>query len=124
MPLFLVWRCLRVGEAVRQNVMVHRPAVEAGLALLDAGGDFADATIVYEGRWLGGRDCLSLQKTAKLMDAPSPFASCRSGLASANFEEIAASQKATTSPLFVAALDSLRVRPYFPAALALDGAEC
>jgi len=107
--------------------MVHRPAVEAGLALLDAGGDFADATIVYEGRWLGGRDCSSLslyKKTAKLMEAPSPFASCRSALASANFEELAASQKATTSRLFVAALDSLRVRPYFPAALALDGAEC
>jgi hypothetical protein len=31
------------------NVIVNRPAVEAGLALLEAGGDFADGVIVYEG---------------------------------------------------------------------------
>src|ERR1700687_1191210 len=34
------------------NVVVNRPAVEAGLALLDAGGDFADGVIAYEGNWL------------------------------------------------------------------------
>src|SRR5262245_16272319 len=35
------------------NVVVNRPAVEAGLALLEAGGDFADGVIAYEGNWLG-----------------------------------------------------------------------
>lgn len=29
------------------------PAAEAGLALLEAGGDFADGVIAYEGSWLG-----------------------------------------------------------------------
>lgn len=37
-----------------RNVVVNRPAVEAGLAMLQAGGDFADGAIAYEGRWLGG----------------------------------------------------------------------
>ncbi len=32
---------------------VNRPAAEAGLALLDAGGDFADGVIAYESHWLG-----------------------------------------------------------------------
>jgi hypothetical protein len=35
------------------NVIVNRPAAEAGLALLDAGGDFADGVIAFEGNWLG-----------------------------------------------------------------------
>jgi predicted nucleic-acid-binding protein len=47
-----------IAEAIRRlingaNVAVNRPAVEAGLALLDAGGDFADGVIAYEGNWLG-----------------------------------------------------------------------
>ena len=33
---------------------MNRPAVEAGLALLDSGGDFADGVLVLEGKWLGG----------------------------------------------------------------------
>jgi hypothetical protein len=33
---------------------VDRPAVDAGLALLEAGGDFADGVIAFEGRRLGG----------------------------------------------------------------------
>jgi predicted nucleic-acid-binding protein len=36
------------------NVTADRLAVEAGLAVLNAGGDFADGVIAYEGRWLGG----------------------------------------------------------------------
>ena len=32
------------------NVEMNRPAVEAGLAVLDAGGDFADGAIAYE-KW-------------------------------------------------------------------------
>ena len=46
------------------NVEMNRPAVEAGLALLDAGGDFADGVIAYEGRWLGGDIFVSFDKTA------------------------------------------------------------
>ena len=34
-------------------VVMNRPAVEAGLAVLGAGGDFADGAIAYEGDWLG-----------------------------------------------------------------------
>lgn len=30
------------------NVEVNRPAVEAGLAVLEAGGDFADGVIAHE----------------------------------------------------------------------------
>lgn len=46
------------------NVEMNRPAVEAGLAVLDAGGDFADGVIAYEGRWLGGETFVSFDKKA------------------------------------------------------------
>jgi len=36
------------------NVRLDRPAVDAGLAILEAGGDFADGVIAFEGRRLGG----------------------------------------------------------------------
>lgn len=36
------------------TVETDRLAVEAGLAMLEAGGDFADGVIAYEGRRLGG----------------------------------------------------------------------
>lgn len=36
------------------TISVDRPAVEAGLALVAAGGDFADGVIAYEGVRLGG----------------------------------------------------------------------
>ena len=64
-----------VAEAVRRlidaaNVVVNRPAVEAGLALLDAGGDFADGAIAYEGSWLGADVFISFdKKVVKLMEA-------------------------------------------------------
>jgi predicted nucleic-acid-binding protein len=73
----LVWILLRgaqqpkerVAIAVRslldtKNVAMNRPAVEAGLALLEAGGDFADGVIAYEGSWLGGETFVSFDKKA------------------------------------------------------------
>lgn len=47
-----------------QNVAVNRPAVEAGLAVLKAGGDFADGVIAFEGAWLGGETFVSFDKQA------------------------------------------------------------
>ncbi len=35
------------------TIVTDRPAVEAGLAMLEAGGDFADGVIAFEGRRLG-----------------------------------------------------------------------
>lgn len=46
------------------NVEMNRPAVEAGLSMLDAGGDFADGVIAYEGNWLGGEMFVSFDKQA------------------------------------------------------------
>ena len=46
------------------NVTVNRPAVDAGLAMLNAGGDFADGLIAYEGSWLGGEIFASFDKKA------------------------------------------------------------
>ena len=65
----------QIAEAIRRllnsaNVVVNRPAVEAGLALLNAGGDFADGIIAYEGSWLGAEIFISFDKKAvKLMEA-------------------------------------------------------
>jgi predicted nucleic-acid-binding protein len=64
-----------IAETIRRlmnavNVVVNRPAAEAGLALLDAGGDFADGVIAYEGSWLGAETFVSFDKRAvKLIDA-------------------------------------------------------
>ena len=73
----LVWILLRgaqipkekVAQAIRvlietSKVMMNRPAVEAGLAVLAAGGDFADGVIAYEGNWLGGETFVSFDKKA------------------------------------------------------------
>ncbi|KPF70828.1 DNA-binding protein [Bosea sp. AAP35] len=46
------------------NVEMNRPAVEAGLSLLDAGGDFADGAIYHEGEWLGGEMFVSFDRKA------------------------------------------------------------
>ena len=72
-----VWVLLRVYDiqpsdaatAIRAllaaaNVQVNRPAVEAGLSVLEAGGDFADGVIAYEGNWLGGETFVSFDKKA------------------------------------------------------------
>lgn len=53
-----------------RNVVANRPAVEAGLALLEAGGDFADGVIAYDGSWLGGDTFVSFdRKVVKLLAA-------------------------------------------------------
>ena len=46
------------------NVVMNRQAVEAGLAILEAGGDFADGIMAYEGSWLGGETFISFDKQA------------------------------------------------------------
>lgn len=46
------------------NVVVNRPAVEAGLRVLEGGGDFADGVIAYDGNWLGGETFVSFDKRA------------------------------------------------------------
>jgi predicted nucleic-acid-binding protein len=58
-----------IAEAIRRfingaNAVVNRPAAEAGLAMLDAGGDFADGVIAYEGNWLGADTFVSFDKKA------------------------------------------------------------
>jgi predicted nucleic-acid-binding protein len=64
-----------IAEAIRRlmngaNVVVNRPAAEAGLAVLDVGGDFADGVIAYEGSWLGADAFVSFDKKAvRLMEA-------------------------------------------------------
>jgi predicted nucleic-acid-binding protein len=59
----------QIAEAVRAflngaNVVVNRRVAEAGLAMLDAGGDFADGVIAYEGNWLGAEAFVSFDKNA------------------------------------------------------------
>lgn len=56
-----------VGSA---NVVTDRPVVEAGLALLEADGDFADGAIAADDRWLGADTFLSFDKQAtRLIEA-------------------------------------------------------
>ena len=58
-----------IAEAIRRlidaaNVVINRPAVGAGLAMLDSSGDFADGVIAYEGSWLGADTFVSFDKKA------------------------------------------------------------
>jgi predicted nucleic-acid-binding protein len=58
-----------VAETIRSllavaNVQADRPAAEAGLAVLEAGGDFADGVIAHEGGRLGGETFVSFDKQA------------------------------------------------------------
>jgi predicted nucleic-acid-binding protein len=53
------------------NVIVSRPAAEAGLALLAAGGDFADGVIAFEGSQLGAETFVSFDKKAVRLVAKS-----------------------------------------------------
>lgn len=46
------------------NVEADRSAVEAGLAVLEAGGDFADGVIAYDGGRLGGETFVSFDRQA------------------------------------------------------------
>ncbi|MBL8470782.1 MAG: type II toxin-antitoxin system VapC family toxin [Rhodocyclaceae bacterium] len=47
-----------------EKVATNRPAVDAGLAVLDAGGDFADGVIAHDGTMLGGEAFVSFDKKA------------------------------------------------------------
>jgi predicted nucleic-acid-binding protein len=73
----LVWVLLRVYrlttadvcEALEAllampNVEMQRPAVQAGLLVLRAGGDFADGVIAHEGRALGGETLVTFDMKA------------------------------------------------------------
>jgi predicted nucleic-acid-binding protein len=58
-----------IAKAIRtllaaENVETNRAAVEAGLSVLDAGGDFADGAIAHEGRWLGAETFVSFDRKA------------------------------------------------------------
>jgi predicted nucleic-acid-binding protein len=46
------------------NVALDNAAMEAGLAAMKSGADFADGVIAYEGRWLGGEEFVSFDKKA------------------------------------------------------------
>jgi predicted nucleic-acid-binding protein len=46
------------------GVATDRPAVEAGLMMLAAGGDFADGVIAFDGRRLGGEIFASFDRKA------------------------------------------------------------
>ena len=63
------YRAPKIAQALRvllaaENVETNRPAIDAGLTMLDAGGDFADGVIAYEGRWLGAETFVSFDKKA------------------------------------------------------------
>jgi predicted nucleic-acid-binding protein len=63
------WPSAEVARSIRAlvaspNVVTNRPAIDAGLELLDQGGDFADGVIAYEGHWLGAEEFVSFDKQA------------------------------------------------------------
>jgi len=58
-----------IAEGIRRllnadNVAVSHAAADAGLAQLDAGGDFADGAIAFEGSWLGADTFVSFDRRA------------------------------------------------------------
>jgi predicted nucleic-acid-binding protein len=58
-----------IADAIRRlidgaTVMMDKAAAEAGLAHLEAGGDFADGVIAYEGHRLGAGIFVSFDKKA------------------------------------------------------------
>ncbi len=69
-----------IADAMRRliggaSVVTNGLAVEAGLAMIDAGGDFADGVIADEGRGLGAEVFLTLDsKAVKLMQAQGELA--------------------------------------------------
>ncbi len=63
---------LDIAEAMRalletKNLIVNRPAAEAGLSMLEVGGDFADGVIAHEGNWLGGETFVSFDEKAVVL---------------------------------------------------------
>ena len=60
---------VEIATSIRQlvgvaNVEFDRPSVSAGLATLDAGGDFADGVIAFDGALQGGETFLTFDKKA------------------------------------------------------------
>lgn len=58
-----------ISDAIRRlmrsaKVVMNRQAVDAGLSILDSGGDFADGVIAYEGDWLGAEEFASFDSKA------------------------------------------------------------
>lgn len=68
------YSCEDVVHAIRtlagtSKVVLDTMAVEAGLAQADAGGDFADGIVAYQGRWLGAEVYASFdEKACKLLE--------------------------------------------------------
>lgn len=64
-----------IATAIRKlldarSIMADRVAIEGGLAMLDAGGDFAVGVIAEAGKWLGAETFVSFDKQAvKLLRA-------------------------------------------------------
>lgn len=59
----------RIAEVMRElltseTIGVDRRSALAGVAMLEAGGDFADAVIAHEGRWLGAETFVSFDRRA------------------------------------------------------------
>lgn len=57
-----------IAAAIRRvldmrNVIANRPTIEAGLKILESGGDFADGVIAFDGQWLGAETFLSFDRT-------------------------------------------------------------
>lgn len=56
---------LTIRRLIRATVAEYDvSAVEAGLRMLDAGGDFADGVIAHQGAWLGGKVFVSFDRKA------------------------------------------------------------
>jgi predicted nucleic-acid-binding protein len=58
-----------LAHAIREvlsvgNVITSRAAADFGLRVLEAGGDFADGVIAYEGKWMGGEIFASFDRRA------------------------------------------------------------
>ena len=54
-----------VKELLRtRKIVLDRPAVEAGLVVLEAGGDFADGVIAFDGARLGGETFVTFDRRA------------------------------------------------------------
>lgn len=80
------FRAHEVVSAIRQlidsrGVAVDRSAIEAGLAFLEAGGDFADGVIAFEGMRLGSEVFVSFDNEAVGLAQKAGFAAALTGRA-------------------------------------------
>lgn len=66
------------GLISSENVVVDASAVEAGLAVINAGGDFADGIIADHGQWLGGDVFASFDERAlKVLEKAGRAVACQ-----------------------------------------------